>query len=760
MTDDFEGAVLDGVTAIVGVLDEHLAKITAVVGPKGDKGDIGLTGDRGPAGPEGKVGPRGPAGLTGLDGVDGADGKTGPPGEPGPKGIRGPLGPRGPQGEKGDPGEKGEKGDRGPAGPGAGFRSGGGSYFGGGGGVASGGDKIAVQQSGVLVGSATALNFEGATVAINAQVATITGGGGGGGGAVASVNGQTGVVVLAAADVGADASGAAAAAQAASQPLDSDLTAIAALSTTAYGRGLLALADNAALGALGTGATASTEALGDAAAGGTLATHKHGMPAAAVVSSGLTMATGKMLGRATAGTGAVEEVPVTGSGSAVLATSPVLVAPALGTPASGVGTNLTGIPESGVTGLVADLAAKAPLASPTFTGTVTVPAPVNPTDATTKTYVDAAVTGLLDFKGATDTSANPNYPAALKGDSYVVSVAGKIGGAAGVSVDVGDVYVAAADNAGGTQASVGASWFIMEHNLVGALLAANNLSDLTNAGTARTNLGLGTAATHATGDFDASGAAAAAQAAAIAASQPLDSDLTALAGLAVAADTLPYGSGTHAMSLAAFTAAGRALIDDADAAAQRTTLGLGTAATHATSDYDVAGAAAAAQAASQPLDSDLTAIAALSTTSFGRGLLALADAAALRTSGGLVIGTDVEAHDSDLTTIAGLAPSNDDVIQRKAGAWTNRTIAQLLADLAAPGTTFQPLDSDLTALAGLAIDTDTLPYGSGSHAMSLAAFTAAGRALVAGASAAAQVTTLGLDPLIARNNLLMLSRYR
>lgn len=38
----------------------------------------------------------------------------------------------------------------------------------------------------------------------------------------------------------------------------------------------------------------------------------------------------------------------------------------------------------------------------------------------------------------------------------------------------------------------------------------------------------------------------------------------------------------------ACTAAGRALIDDADAAAQRTTLGLGTAATHATGDYAAA----------------------------------------------------------------------------------------------------------------------------------------------------------------------------
>lgn len=38
--------------------------------------------------------------------------------------------------------------------------------------------------------------------------------------------------------------------------------------------------------------------------------------------------------------------------------------------------------------------------------------------------------------------------------------------------------------------------------------------------------------------------------------------------------------------------------------------------------------------------------------------------------------------DSDLTAIAGLSPSNDDVVQRKAGAWTNRTMAQLGADLA------------------------------------------------------------------------------
>lgn len=37
--------------------------------------------------------------------------------------------------------------------------------------------------------------------------------------------------------------------------------------------------------------------------------------------------------------------------------------------------------------------------------------------------------------------------------------------------------------------------------------------------------------------------------------------------------------------------------------------------------------------------------------------------------------------DSDLTAIAGIAPSDDDIIQRKAGAWINRTPAQLKTDL-------------------------------------------------------------------------------
>lgn len=78
--------------------------------------------------------------------------------------------------------------------------------------------------------------------------------------------------------------------------------------------------------------------------------------------------------------------------------------------------------------------------------------------------IKATTASLLEYKGAQDCSANPNYPAASKGDAYVVSVAGKIGGASGTSVDAGDVFFATADNAGGTQASVGSSWASIEHN--------------------------------------------------------------------------------------------------------------------------------------------------------------------------------------------------------------------------------------------------------------------------------------------------------
>lgn len=74
-------------------------------------------------------------------------------------------------------------------------------------------------------------------------------------------------------------------------------------------------------------------------------------------------------------------------------------------------------------------------------------------------------TGVLKIIGNIDASTNPNYPAALQGDAYYVSVAGKVGGVNGSEVEVGDFVYARADNPGGDQATVGNSWGITNVNL-------------------------------------------------------------------------------------------------------------------------------------------------------------------------------------------------------------------------------------------------------------------------------------------------------
>ena len=244
------------------------------------------------------------------------------------------------------------------------------------------------------------------------------------------------------------------------------------------------------------------------------------------------------------------------------------------------------------------------------------------------------------------------------------------------------------------------------------------------------------------------------------AKQPLDADLTAIAGLTSAANKLPYFTGSGTAAVADFTAFGRTLIDDADAATARTTLGLVIGTDVQAYDVELNALAGLTSAANKlPYYTGSGTAALADFTAFGRTLVDDADAATARTTLGLVIGTDVQAYDAELASIAGLTSAANKLpyftgsgtaaladlsvfartILDDADAATVRATLGLVI-----GTDVQAYDAETSALAGLVSAANKLPYFTGAGTASTTDFTAFARTLVDDADAATARTTLGL----------------
>lgn len=207
--------------------------------------------------------------------------------------------------------------------------------------------------------------------------------------------------------------------------------------------------------------------------------------------------------------------------------------------------------------------------------------------------------------------------------------------------------------------------------------------------------------------------------------QAYDAGLQSIAGLTTAADTLIYTTASDTYATSTLTSAGRALLDDADAATQRTTLGLGSIATQSASAVAITGGSAT--------------LSGLTSTSSSLGTVVITGGSA--TLSGLTA-TNASLSSAVITggTIAGitdLAVADGGTGSSTAsGARTNLGLSI--------GSDVQRHYAGLESIGSLGTSADQLIYTTASNAYATSSLTAAGRALLDDADAETQRATLGL----------------
>ena len=191
--------------------------------------------------------------------------------------------------------------------------------------------------------------------------------------------------------------------------------------------------------------------------------------------------------------------------------------------------------------------------------------------------------------------------------------------------------------------------------------------------------------------------------------QAYDAGLASIAGLTTGSGNYLYATASDVYTTGVITAFGRSLVDDVDASAGRTTLGVVIGTDVQAYDADLAAIAGLTSAADKGIQFTGTGTAAVfDLTTAGKALLDDVDASAQRTTLGLAIGTNVQAYDAELAAIAGLTSAADKGIQ-----FTGTGTAAVF-DLTTAGKALLD-DADASAqrtTLGLVIGTDVAPIAS------------------------------------------------